>query len=167
MLYEFASYIKFLFTSTNQHGIHSPFIYSYVTKCLYPKSNFKGGKSIQVLLKSIGYFKANAVHLDLQNHHIQNLIKNKYPNVELGTGPYDIIYVDYPKMELLNNLLKSSAIHNDTMLLIGTLHKNRKVASQWELIKHNERVTVTVDMYHCGAAFFRKEQAKEHFKIRV
>jgi hypothetical protein len=167
MLYEFASYIKFLFTSTNQHGIHSPFIYNYVTKCLYPKSNFKGGKSIQVLLKSIGYFRANAVHLGLQNHHIQNLIKSKYPNVELGTGPYDIIYVDHPKMELVNNLLNSSTVHNDTMLLIGTLYKNRKIASQWELIKRNDRVTVSVDMYHCGAVFFRKEQAKEHFKIRT
>ena len=167
MLYKFASYIKFLFSSSNQHGIHSPFMYDYVTKCLYTKSNFKGSKSIQVLLKSIGYFKANAVHLDLQNHHIQNLIKSKYPNVELGTGPYDIIYVDYPKMELVNYLLNSSTIHNDTMLLIGTLYKNRKIASQWELIKRNDRVTVSVDMYHFGAVFFRKEQAKEHFKIRT
>jgi hypothetical protein len=86
--------------------------------------------------------------------------------VELGTGPYDIIYIDYPTMEL-NIFLNSSAIHNDTMLLIGTLYKNRDYTSQWELIKHNERVTVTVDMYHCGAVFFRKEQAKEHFKIRT
>lgn len=167
MLYEFASYIKFLFSSTNQHGVHSPFVYNYVTKCIYAQSNFKGTNTIQVLLKSMDYFKATSAYLDSQNYQVGNLVKSKYPNVELEEEPYDIMYIDHPKMELINVFLNSSAIHNDTMLLVGTPYKNRKSTSQWELIKRNERVTVSVDMYYCGAVFFRKEQAKEHFKIRI
>ncbi|WP_445455266.1 O-methyltransferase [Flavobacterium sp. HNIBRBA15423] len=34
------SYLKFLFHSKNEHGIHSPFIYDLVTKCFYNKTKY-------------------------------------------------------------------------------------------------------------------------------
>jgi len=37
----------------------------------------------------------------------------------------------------------------------------------WEYIKAHPKVRVTVDVFECGIVFFRKEQEKEHFKIRV
>ncbi len=39
-MYQLIAYIKFLFKSTNQHGVHSPFIYNFVTKCLYDKTKY-------------------------------------------------------------------------------------------------------------------------------
>ena len=35
MLHTILEYIKFILTSNNQHGIHSPFIYNLVIKCFY------------------------------------------------------------------------------------------------------------------------------------
>lgn len=32
-------YLKYLCHSTNHHGVHSPFIYNFITKCIYAKSN--------------------------------------------------------------------------------------------------------------------------------
>ena len=40
MLYTLKSYIKFILTSTNEHGVHSPFVYSLLTKCIYKKQRF-------------------------------------------------------------------------------------------------------------------------------
>lgn len=40
------SYLKFLWHSGNQHGLHSPFVFDLVTKCFYNKEN---RKSYQVL----------------------------------------------------------------------------------------------------------------------
>jgi len=37
----------------------------------------------------------------------------------------------------------------------------------WEIIKKNPKVTVTIDTFQWGMVFFRREQEKEHFVIRV
>ncbi len=37
MLFQIKSYLKFLWHSKNEHGIHSPFVFSLVTKCFYDK----------------------------------------------------------------------------------------------------------------------------------
>jgi len=39
MWFKVKSFILFLFKSTNQHGVHSPFVYDLVTKCFYKKTN--------------------------------------------------------------------------------------------------------------------------------
>ena len=41
MFFLIKEYIKFLSISTNQHGVHSPFIFQFVTKCLYVKPSFE------------------------------------------------------------------------------------------------------------------------------
>lgn len=37
MLFQIKSYLKFLWNSKNQHGVHSPFVFDLVTKCFYDK----------------------------------------------------------------------------------------------------------------------------------
>lgn len=40
MLQILKSYIKFLYNSKNEHGVHSPFVFSLVTKCFYDKKKY-------------------------------------------------------------------------------------------------------------------------------
>ena len=40
MLYQIKSYLKFLLRSTNQHGVHSPFVFDIITQCFYDKANY-------------------------------------------------------------------------------------------------------------------------------
>ena len=35
MLFQIKSYLKFLWNSKNEHGVHSPFVFDLVTKCFY------------------------------------------------------------------------------------------------------------------------------------
>jgi hypothetical protein len=41
------------------------------------------------------------------------------------------------------------------------------MSEAWEEIKTHPKVTVTIDTFYWGLVFFRNEQPKEHFKIRV
>jgi len=38
IVFQIIAYIKFLFRSTNEHGVHSPFVFDLITKCLYNKT---------------------------------------------------------------------------------------------------------------------------------
>ncbi|MBU3821771.1 class I SAM-dependent methyltransferase [Flavobacteriaceae bacterium XHP0103] len=47
MLYQIKQYIKFILKSTNQHGVHSPFVFNLVTQCFYDKKRYDAYKSIR------------------------------------------------------------------------------------------------------------------------
>src|SRR5690606_41499151 len=46
MMYQAVQYIKFLLKSTNQHGVHSPFVFNLVTKCFYDAADYDAYKEI-------------------------------------------------------------------------------------------------------------------------
>ena len=160
--------LKFLLTATNQHGVHSPFIYRYVTKCLYVKPNYIRQKSQNILFKSIVYFKAERVWLPSKKEDIKKEIQHEFPSVQFENGPYDILFFSPSEAEkLIRTPAEDYKIHNNTLLLIDDIHRNKANLSTWENIQSHEKVTITIDLFYCGAVFFRKEQAKEHFKIRI
>lgn len=167
MLYRFIAYLRFILSSTNQHGVHSPFMYAYVTKCLYQRSKFKGGKNIKSLFKSIVFFKARNIFIPSNEDALIDRIKEAFPNIETNQQPADIIYLHTPNNVLFANILKEGTYHNDSMVWIDKIHYNKENTCLWEALKNHAKVTVSVDLFYCGALFFRREQAKEHFKIRI
>jgi len=68
--------------------------------------------------------------------------------------------LDYFKLSL-------SYIHNNSFFLFNNIYRNFEMKQAWEEIKKNPSVTVTIDTYQWGLVFFRKEQQKEHFTIRI
>ena len=167
MMYPVITYLRFLLSSSNQHGVHSPFVYNFVTRCLYTKSNYKGGRCLRVLLKSIAYFKAQKVSIPPHCAQLREQVKNSFPYLDLNPQTADIIYMDSPSMKLFSSILKKGGHHNDTMVLINNIHQNKGNTQNWLAIKNHMTITVSVDLFYCGALFFRKEQVKEHFKIRI
>lgn len=49
----FLSYLKFLYQSKNQYSVHSPFVYQFLTKGLYPKINKTNFKPFLELRKQL------------------------------------------------------------------------------------------------------------------
>ncbi|MGO4904428.1 class I SAM-dependent methyltransferase [Flavobacterium sp. W20_MBD1_R3] len=58
-------------------------------------------------------------------------------------------------------------IINDTIWIFDDIHWSSEMESAWEIIKNHPKVTVTIDTFQWGLVFFRTEQPKEHFVIRV
>ena len=166
-MYKFFQYVKFLLRATNQHGVHSPFIYSYLTKCLYTKHRFHKRKSLDILLKSIDYFNVERVQTDDEGA-VSQIITEHYPKASIIESRAGLIFLKKPEKHLFTQIFSSTnPISNDCILLIDNIYSNAEHKIIWNDLKNNDRVSVTIDMFYCGAVFFRKEQEKEHFKIRV
>ena len=140
-------------------------MYDYVTKCLYAKPKFKASKSENVVLKSIPYFSAEKIKISLKDSEIEKRIEREFGLKESIQSPFDFIYIDTPKENILS-IYKDKA-HNDSMILINNIHRTKENTATWAALTQDEMVRVSIDMFHCGVLFFRKEQAKEHFKIRI
>ncbi|PIA78024.1 methyltransferase [Gaetbulibacter sp. 4G1] len=257
MIFQIIQYIKFLLKSTNQHGVHSPFVYDLVTKCFYDKTNYDGYKSIlnykkallknktklsvtdlgvgshvlkqnqrsisemaknagttykraKLLYRLTNYFEfenilelGTSLGIATQAMHIANPKTNlttiegcpnisefskeafeklKLQNIntvngnfdavikEFTSNRYDFIFFDgnHQKDATLNYfeaLLETT--HNNSVFIFDDIYWSKDMTEAWETIKKHQKVTVTIDTFFWGFVFFRKEQVKEHFSIRV
>jgi predicted O-methyltransferase YrrM len=58
-------------------------------------------------------------------------------------------------------------ICNETFWIFDDIHWSQDMGDAWEIIKNHPKVTVTIDTFQWGMIFFRQEQLKEHFVIRI
>ena len=251
-------YFKFITKSSNQHGVHSPFVYDLITKCFYKKteatylSKFKlirkqlldnksfikvtdfgagskifktnerqvskiakvagiSNKKSKLLIRLIAYFKpknvleigtslglgTTAIKMGHKNSIITSLEGcsetskiaqdlfdfNNLNDIKIHTGDFnktlpksienqhfDCIYFDgnHTKKDTLNYFNTClPTIKNDSFWIFDDIYWSDEMKEAWTEIKKHPKVKVTVDVFHWGIVFFRKEQEKEHFKIRV
>tara|TARA_R110000868_G_scaffold213882_3_gene464025 strand:- start:3197 stop:3967 length:771 start_codon:yes stop_codon:yes gene_type:complete len=256
-VYQIIQYIKFLLKSTNQHGVHSPFVYDLVTTCFYDKRIYSDYKTIinyrkallknttkikvtdlgagshvvkqqertvselsknagtinkraKLLYRVTKYFKpknilelgtslgiaTHAMHLGNPSSKIttiegcpniseftkSNLKSNKLENIhvitdnfnveidKLKSKTYNLIFFDgnHQKKATLSyfeSLLETA--NNDSVFIFDDIYWSKGMTEAWEAIKQHPKVTITIDTFFWGFVFFRKEQVKEHFVIRV
>lgn len=168
MYFDCISYLKFLLTSTNAHGVHSPFVFSYVTQCLYAPLKIAKPKALTVLLKSIAYFKTKNIHI--QGNILQpnkKYVKRYYPNLVWGTHCLDMLYTDRLSPTAFDTLLAQGKLHNDSVIFITSPYESREKHQGWKTLIAAPKITVSLDMFYLGALFIRKEQEKEHFTLRI
>lgn len=89
---------------------------------------------------------------------------------ELTEKKWDLIFFDghhskEATLSYFETLIPTA--HNDSVFIFDDIYWSKGMTEAWEIIKKNPKVTVTVDLFNWGLVFFRQEQAKEHFKIRV
>jgi len=202
MFYRQRKYFQFLLKSSNQHGVHSPFIYQLVTKCLYKKIDKNSWKTFQksnnellknkkiknshkkakILLKLIHYFKpknnleiTSSLDLAVIKHAINSsntcvtTIANTPTEISEVTlnRKFDCIYFHKNQITLktFNTCLKT--INNNSFFIFNDIYGSSETIKNWSSIKNHPKVKVSLDLFYFGVIFFKKEQAKEHFKIRV
>ncbi len=257
MLHTILEYIKFILRSNNQHGIHSPFVYDLVTKCIYDKKNYKdysiiakyhsvlktnksaisvkdfgaGSKVLtsnsrkisdisknagitkrraQLLYRIVKYFQPSSIlelgtslgmstyALSLGNPNANiitiegcpetasiakeqfksnklnniNLIINEFDKEinNLKSQKFDLIYIDgnhqkEATINYFNTLLNT--VNNDSVFILDDIHWSKGMTEAWNIIKQNPKVKLTIDTFFWGIVFFRTEQEKQHFNIRV
>lgn len=109
------------------------------------------------------------LHKNLSNiHSIQGSFQDKIQ--ELPPTTWDLIFFDghHSKAATLTyfEMLLPNAHHN-SVFIFDDIYWSKGMTEAWEIIKEHPQVTVSIDTFNWGIVFFRKEQRKEHFKIRV
>lgn len=259
MFFQIKSYLNFLWNSTNEHGVHSPFVFNLLTKCFYDKkpkpeyqilknyrksllenkkfievTDFGAGSKVfksnkrqiskiaqtagispkraELLFRVTQYFQpknileigtslglaTSALALGNTNGNVitiegcpqtggtakNQLNKFDCKNVEsvisefesflisenLNSTIFDLIYFDgnhSKKATLTYFETLLSTINNDSVWIFDDIHWSPEMEEAWEIIKNHPKVKVTIDTFQWGFVFFRYEQEKEHFTIRV
>lgn len=259
MFFQIKSYLNFLWNSTNEHGVHSPFVFNLLTKCFYDKkpkpeyqilknyrksllenknfievTDFGAGSKVfksnkrqiskiaqtagispkraELLFRVTQYFQpknileigtslglaTSALALGNTNGNVitiegcpqtggtakNQLNKFDCKNVEsvisefesflisenLNSTIFDLIYFDgnhSKKATLTYFETLLSTINNDSVWIFDDIHWSPEMEEAWEIIKNHPKVKVTIDTFQWGFVFFRHEQEKEHFTIRV
>ncbi len=156
-------YLQFLVKSTNQHGVHSPFVYNYITKGLYePQKDFSNfNKTNQWLVQSIQYFEPNKIYSTDKTllEAIEKISIEK--TIDLSTA--DLI-VDRYTLENHTRILQTiSSMNNSQLLLIASYSYSK---SFFDELRKNPEITLVVDFYYGSLISKRTEQPKQNFFIR-
>ncbi|HUH46963.1 MAG TPA: hypothetical protein VLZ54_07420 [Arenibacter sp.] len=116
----------------------------------------------------MAYFKLGEVQLITDDIQAEQQILARTNGASMVNTSQKLIYLDrLNEMTIRKYLISNKEIGNDTMVYIPNIYKSRDRQVAWRKIKELEKVTVSVDMFYGGLIFFRREQAKEHFKIRI
>jgi hypothetical protein len=166
------NYFKYYFTASNGkgHGVHSPFVYSFIRyvlndKGLRQEANYSN-KYRALLIRMVAYYMpANVMELeasplskvkDLEEIEIADSIGLLY--VRKIKNAEDLILYFNATLKKLNT---------QSILIFDGIHDSKEMESSWEKIKMHYDVKLTIDLYKLGIAFFRQEQLeKENFTIR-
>ncbi|MEM9647687.1 MAG: hypothetical protein AAF969_04345 [Bacteroidota bacterium] len=166
MMDKISTYIGFLRKSTNEHGVHSPFVFKYVTKCLYTKKQWHDYKSINILLKTITYFQSQSVAV-LDDVEAAKIVMDALPELHFNPKLFDLVYTKDLDEFQFGQLRSEGKIHNDSIILVDGIYRTSAQKLQWTRLIQLPEISVSIDMYHLGAICIRKEQEKEHFTIRI
>lgn len=58
-------------------------------------------------------------------------------------------------------------IHNDTLFIFDDIHWSPGMEQAWKEITEDTRTVVTIDLFEIGLVFFRREQPKQHFILKL
>ncbi|MER3317649.1 MAG: hypothetical protein RIB79_05100 [Allomuricauda sp.] len=146
--------------------MHSPFVFKYVTQCLYSGKRLHRDKSINVLLKSIAYFNFDSISINHQPT-IKELVQLNFPKIRFDENMVDLLFVNQLTVPSFQKLLSEGKLHYHSLILVSSIYDNHQNLEQWNQLITLPEITVSIDMYHCGLISIRREQVKEHFTIRI
>lgn len=103
-------------------------------------------------------------------HSVEGNFNNKLDEVLKQYNELDVFFVDgnhtyEATMEYFKKALPLA--NNNSVFIFDDIYWSEGMTKAWEEIKANENVKQTVDLFFIGLVFFRAEQIKQHFKLRI
>ena len=166
------NYFRFLLKSTNQHGVHSPFVFNYLTKGIYQRKKYLNkrlGKTDLFLLKTLDYFQPSSICFLENTDAVKKLVRDSDFNraIDKQQHLYDLVVADAKSVtpEKLESFL--CFFHNDSIGIIDKRNKDFCSTSLDTLLENHIGITLVLNFYWFSLICIRKEQLKENFFLRM
>ncbi|MFC4269143.1 hypothetical protein [Polaribacter marinivivus] len=164
MLFQLFSRIKFLLSSTNQHGVHSPFVFNFVIKGLYKKSIITNEIDKYLELNSLSKKEKKILSNIITYFNVKEFYFNTKSQISTLNNEFKLLYFrNLTEEEIIN----SNLLNENTILIFHQIYKSNKSLKLWNNFLKKQSNIVSIDVYYFSLLFYRPQQAKEHFKIRV
>ncbi|TKC13252.1 class I SAM-dependent methyltransferase [Pedobacter polaris] len=112
----------------------------------------------------------NFTALDLENVELQvGNFNDLLPKAISDAEKLDFVYIDgnHTKEATLNYFNWClPKIHENSLLIFDDIYWSAGMKEAWSEIKNHPQVALTIDLFWIGLVYFKKGQAKEHFKIK-
>ena len=165
-------YFNYYFKAANGkgHGVHSPFVFNFITDVLNSKELNEQAASTNkyraLVNGMIAFYKPSAVmELEAASSNQVHALKEIDNAATIG-----LFYLKQNKnAEDLTNYFNAALkkLNTESILIFDGIHDSKELEASWETIKMNNEVKLTIDLYKLGIVFFRQEQLeKENFTIR-
>lgn len=166
------NYFKYYFNASNGkgHGVHSPFVYSFIRSVLNNKELRQepayANKYSALVNSMIAYYKPVAVmELEASPSSIAKVLE-EIENIDT----IGLLYIKQIKnAEDLTNYFNAALkkLNTQSISIFEGIHDSKEMEASWDIIKLHYDVKLTIDLYKLGIVFFRQEQLeKENFIIR-
>lgn len=162
-----------------------------ITNYFQPDTILEIGTSLGLATSALALGNPNSYILSLEGCNntlaiTENLFNKNFSNInyEFVNTEFDYLLKAYNLQPTIFNLIYFDGNHskkatleyfelllptitNDSVWIFDDIHWSPEMEEAWEEIKKHPKVTVTIDTFQWGLVFFRREQPKEHFVIRV
>ena len=119
---------------------------------------------------------ANIAREQFQEYNLNNIelrigkFKDHFEEILQRDQKFDLVYFDgnhqkQATLKYFEKLLPTA--QNHSVFIFDDIHWSEGMEEAWEEIKKHPKVQVTIDTFQWGVVFFRQEQVKQDFKIRV
>lgn len=124
------------------------------------------GNSERAIVAKHLFKRSKTKNIEVREGDIDTIL----PNLLNQVDAIDLVYIDanhsYEGTTKYFELISKHA-NNNTVLIFDDIFWSRDMTRAWNKIRRNTRITLSFNTNQLGFVFFRKEQRKEHFYLRV
>ncbi|HEX8547054.1 MAG TPA: class I SAM-dependent methyltransferase, partial [Cytophagaceae bacterium] len=70
-----------------------------------------------------------------------------------------------PTLNYFNLCLQK--VHEESIFIFDDIYWSKEMTKAWKEIIAHPSVILSIDLFHFGLVFFRKNQPKQHFKLKI